>query len=262
MSLFLKHFFCQDKSMFVTEFGHSKHDQRKKVGPWSRDMYILHLVVKGQAEFSGFSVQEGQAFLISKERLHSIVTNADYEHYWIGFDGEMFAGTFQALKLENDAHGVFFVEDYCFAKTLFSSTYEMLKNESSENPESLVLSTLLSILPLLNSVKRSKTPSKINYAEKVSMYIKNNYMYPLKMSDIAKEIFLTEKYMYRLFLERYHISPKQFLIKMRMEKAYELLQKSDLSVADVASAVGYDAIAVFSRIFAKYFGVSPSTVKK
>ena len=87
-------------------------------------------------------------------------------------------------------------------------------------------------------------------------------MYPLKMSDIAKEIFLTEKYMYRLFLERYHISPKQFLIKMRMEKAYELLQKSDLSVADVASAVGYDAISVFSRIFAKYFGVSPSTVKK
>ena len=82
------------------------------------------------------------------------------------------------------------------------------------------------------------------------------------MSNIAKEIYLSEKYMYRLFLERYNISPKQFLIKTRMEKAHELLQKNNLTVTEVSKAVGYDSISVFSKTFTNYFGVSPSSSRK
>lgn len=262
MSLFLKHFFDVDKPLFVTEFGSSSYNESKKVGPWSREMYILHFVVRGEAFFSGFTVQEGEAFLISKERLHSFTTSAEYEHYWIGFDGEAVATLFGAFKLENSTHQMFFVENINFIKTLFSSTCEALKSENPDNAEALVLSTLLAIMPLLSTIKQSKTSKKINYAEKVSAYIKSNYMYPLRMSNIAKEIYLSEKYMYRLFLERYNISPKQFLIKTRMEKAHELLQKNNLTVTEVSKAVGYDSISVFSKTFTNYFGVSPSSSRK
>ena len=261
MSIFLKHFFNTDKPIFVTEFGHSKYEQSRKVGPWSREMYILHFVARGYSDFSGFSAAEGEAFLISKERLHSFTTSTDYEHYWIGFDGEAVDAVFRSFGLEYTSHRLFFVENADFAKTLLVSTTQMLERGVAENEESLALSALMSLLSLLKTEKQTSSPTKINYAEKAAALIKSNYMYPLKLDDIASEIHLSEKYMYRLFVERFGISPQQFLIKTRMEKARELL-KNNLSVTETASSVGYASISVFSKTFLKFFGVNPSSFKK
>jgi AraC family transcriptional regulator of arabinose operon len=245
----------------VTEFGYSSYKHPKTVGPWSREMYILHFVAKGYTDFSGFRAEEGQAFLISKERLHSFTISKDYEHYWIGFNGHGVAAFFNAFGLSYDDHQLFFVDDPNFAKTLFFSTYEMLKSKSSECEDTIVLSTLASMFPLLKNHKQSKTPRKINYAEKASNLIRSKYMYPLKMENIAKEIHVSEKYMYRLFTNRFHMSPQNFLIQVRMEKAKELLERSDLSVTEISSSVGYASISAFSKTFLKYFGVNPSSLR-
>lgn len=262
LSFFLKQFFDSGKPIFVTEFGHSKYEQSRKVGPWSREMYILHFVTRGYSDFSGFTAREGEAFLISKERLHSFTTSTDYEHYWIGFEGDAVDAVFSSFGLEYTSHRLFFVENSGFAKTLLSSTAEMLECGTAENEESLVLSTLMSLLSLLKTEKQTLSPTKINYAEKAAALIKNNYMYPLTMSRVAGEIHLSEKYMYRLFVERFGISPQQFLIKTRMEKARELLSQNNLSVSETASSVGYASISVFSKTFLKFFGVNPSSFKK
>ena len=82
------------------------------------------------------------------------------------------------------------------------------------------------------------------------------------MENIAQDMHLSEKYMYRLFTEQYHMSPQQFLIKTRMEVAKNLLETSILSVSEVARAVGYKTLPVFSKIFANHFGISPSVLKK
>jgi transcriptional regulator GlxA family with amidase domain len=68
--------------------------------------------------------------------------------------------------------------------------------------------------------------------------------------------------MYRLFVERFNISPQRFLVKTRMEAARDLLQKCNLSVTETASAVGYASVFVFSKTFSNYFGISPSSYKK
>ena len=262
MALFLKHFFSTDKPIFPVEFGHSSYEMPRKVGPWSREMYILHFVVRGYSDFSGLIAREGDAFFISKERLHTFTTSPDYEHYWIGFDGEEIDALFRSLGLEYNSHQVFRVENFDFAKTLFLETRKRMDNEKTENASALVLSTLLSVLGLLRTGTETKTPKKINYAEKAATLIKNNYMYQLRMSDVAREVHLTEKYLYRLFMERFGISLQQFLIKTRMEKAYELLGSGELSVTEVSCSVGYASVSVFSKTFSKYFGTPPSAVKK
>ena len=262
MPFFLKSFVHENTSLFVTEFGHSAHSKPKTVGPWSREIYILHFITKGYADFSGFRAEAGQAFLISKERLHSFTISEDYEHYWIGFDGELIDTLFDNFGLEYKDHQLFFVEHSDFIKILFSSACEKLESENLDSAEALVLSTLISTLPLLRKEMQAKTPRKVDYAEKAYILIKDKYMYPLRMRDIAKEIHISEKYMYRLFIERFRISPQQFLIKTRMEVARELLQKNNLSVSETATAVGYASIFAFSKTFLNYFGVNPSSFKK
>lgn len=260
MSYFLKQFFSQDREIFATELGHSIIENAKAVGPWSRSIYILHLVVRGYCEFSGFKAEKGQAFFISKGLRHSFTTSDDYEHYWVGFDGDGVEALFKSFSLKSSPHQLFFVKNPDFAETLFSNACKALKSDDSRSPDLIALAALTAMLPLLE--KHPEPHRKVNYAEKVQGFIQANYTHPIKMTDIASEIHITEKYMYRLFLNGFGISPQKFLLKTRMEAAKKLLSKTDLTVKEVASSVGYTSLPSFSKAFSNYFGISPGLLKK
>jgi AraC family transcriptional regulator of arabinose operon len=262
MAYRVKHFLCEERPLFVSELGHSSYKESKRVGPWSRAIFILHLVVRGYADFSGFRAEAGQVFLIAKDRLHSFTTSEDYEHYWIGFGGETVGTLFAAFGIEHREHKLFRVEDADFAKSLFSLAMERASRESDEGGETAVLSVLAALLPLLRSGKMSAAPHKTDYAERALLFIKNNYMYPIKMEDISKELYISEKYMYRLFLDRFHVSPQKYLKATRMRVAKELLLQGALSVAEIAQSVGYASLSVFSKVFKEYYGESPSAARK
>ena len=66
------------------------------------------------------------------------------------------------------------------------------------------------------------------------------------MNDIAKAIHLSEKYMYRLFKERFNISPQKYLLKTRMEVAKSLLLQKNISIKEVACMVGYTSFPSFT----------------
>ena len=261
MSIFLRHFTNVDRNLFVTEFGHSAYTESKRVGPWSRGIYILHFVSKGYCEFSGFRAKAGQAFLIAKEHLHSFTTSEDYEHYWIGILGDSLEKIFDGFKIGYKSHQLFFVENADFVRSLFATASDQLQSGEPEFVDSYVLSVFTAVLPLLKSVDQSSMHRKINYAEKVRIFIESNYSYPIKMTDIAKEMHLSEKHMCRLFVKRYGISPQKFLAKTRMEAAKELLLGKQLSVKEVAYIVGYASLPTFSKKYSEYFGISPSKVK-
>lgn len=259
---FLKHFFQSDRRLFVSEFGHSEHAESKTVGPWSREMYILHIVIRGNAAFSGFNVTAGQAFLIAKEHLHSFTISEDYEHYWLGFDGEDAAKLLEGFHIRYDSHQLFLVENFDFAKILLLQACERFESKEIRGAEALARAVLLSILPLLKGADSSESCSNINYSEKARMFIKANYTSPITMEEIARELHISEKYMYRLFLERFGMSVQGFLIKTRMEVGANLLKNSGMSVTEIALSVGYTSLHAFSKAFSKFYGISPSVYKK
>ena len=154
MSYFLKMFIPKSSNLHIIEFGHSKLKTPKTVGPWSREIYILHYIKKGFCQFSGFKAEAGQAFLISKERKHSFTVSEDYEHYWIGFSGDVVETVFESFGLISTIHQLFFVENKEFAESLFDLVLKELKNEYTVNKESVVLSLLNSLLPLCRADSR------------------------------------------------------------------------------------------------------------
>lgn len=261
MSYFLKMFIPKSSNLHIVEFGHSKLKTPKTVGPWSREIYILHYIKKGFCQFSGFKAEAGQAFLISKERRHSFTVSEDYEHYWIGFSGNVVETVFESFGLISTMHQLFFVENKEFAESLFALVLKELKNEYTVNKESVVLSLLNSLLPLLKKEIQTETKFCTNYAEKVRLFIETNYIHPLKMYDIAKEIHISEKHMYRLFMRRYSISPQRFLLKTRMNAAKTLLLQNNFSVKEIALSIGYTSLPDFSKAFSNYFGISPNSFK-
>jgi AraC-like DNA-binding protein len=55
-----------------------------------------------------------------------------------------------------------------------------------------------------------------------------------------------------------NISPQNFLINYRVERAVDLMQNPELTIGDISRSVGYEDPFQFSKIFKKIKGVSPS----
>ncbi|MTD19306.1 helix-turn-helix domain-containing protein [Pseudomonas sp. CCM 7891] len=69
------------------------------------------------------------------------------------------------------------------------------------------------------------------------------------ISEVAKRVSLSVDILEKLSKEIFHLTPKQLLLKMRIDLACTLLENSDLSVTDIAADCGYSDHSAFSRQF-------------
>ena len=93
--------------------------------------------------------------------------------------------------------------------------------------------------------------------EAVAGYMRDHYREPLSIADCAARCHLSEGRFAHLFRACMGISPRQYLIGIRIGVACRLLADTDLSVSEVARSVGIDDVNYFSRLLKKHTGASP-----
>jgi len=105
--------------------------------------------------------------------------------------------------------------------------------------------------------------SKKYVVEQIINYFEEHYNEKISLDRIAENMYLSPFYISKIFKSETGDPPINYLIKVRLEKAKELLETGRIgSVQTVAEAVGYDDAYHFSKLFKKHFGVSPSQIKR
>ena len=105
---------------------------------------------------------------------------------------------------------------------------------------------------------KASSLSKDLYSNLLS-YIEHNYTDPsLSLSSIADTLSFNPSYLTRFFKERNGMSLMQYVDKMRLDKAKEMLITSDHNIKKIVGLVGYTDEANFFRKFKKKEGISPS----
>ncbi len=89
-------------------------------------------------------------------------------------------------------------------------------------------------------------------------FIENHLEQPLKIEDLAARAGTCARSLQRHFLRTFGASPVHYLNRLRVERASELLLKTDMNITEVASAVGIEDSNYFSRMFHRVAGISPS----
>jgi len=84
----------------------------------------------------------------------------------------------------------------------------------------------------------------------------------IALSDLAAMVNLSSGYFIQLFKTKTGVTPGEYLIRLRLEKAGQLLKTSFLSIKQVMAAVGYNSKSHFARHFKRQFGVAPSEYRK
>jgi AraC family transcriptional regulator len=84
----------------------------------------------------------------------------------------------------------------------------------------------------------------------------------ISLDELAAEAGLSAFHFARMFKLSVGLPPRLYLTRLRMEKACELLEHSDLSVTQIALEVGYSSNQVLARVFFKYRRMSPSDYRR
>lgn len=93
--------------------------------------------------------------------------------------------------------------------------------------------------------------------ERTKDYIQEKYAENLSLERVAREAGVSSCYLSKLFKKEEGINFKQYVIKVRMEKAKFLLGAGNMNIGEVARACGYSEAGYFCRIFKQYWGMLP-----
>lgn len=192
---------------------------------------------------------------------------------YIGLKGLKVKNLKDNFIISNDFQGPF--EFHHFSDDFHDCCLEIIKEQQTKDIgsalviKSLVMKLIAIIIKELNYdfKKRNDVDSSnvfYNKATIVNMildYLDKNYMTNISLDDISKNFYVSSVYISKIFKERMGESPINYLIHLRLSKSIDLLKNSTLSIKEIADSVGYKDAYYFSKLFKKYYGISPSKYK-
>ncbi|WP_179031003.1 response regulator [Paenibacillus kribbensis] len=92
----------------------------------------------------------------------------------------------------------------------------------------------------------------------IKKHIDRYYFEDIKISFFAETYFLSREYLMKLFKQQFGYGIHEYVQKVRMDKAKELLSDSSLKIQEISDMLGYKDKNYFSKAFRNYYQVSPS----
>lgn len=150
--------------------------------------------------------------------------------------------------------------------TLVRTIFEEMQQKGAfhyECVQGMVYSLLFEIVRF-NGKQTAAPMGKVSglQLEKAIEYVENNYQHNFKIADLANECHMSETHFRRVFQEKMNMTPIEYVNFVRVKKACELIDKTDISMEDVAEKVGFVTPSTFNRNFRRIIGTSPYQWKK
>lgn len=246
------HYISYDSSLpiSVMEIGWEITKPNHTWTPNGRPRYLIHMIKRGKitvtrANGEIMHLGKGDSFINAPDEASTMRSDSDEgcEYYWLGFNGS-YAKPF----LEKTT------------KSLYPKYKESGIVAISELLESTVtdpIGTLCALFKVFNAIKDESHSEENDFVNKAILYVESNYHKSFNVEKYAKSIGVSRSYFTTSFTEKTGTSPYSFLINERIENAKKYLLKSDLTITQIATKVGFSSIDRFSSIFKEKTGMSP-----
>ncbi|MGM9650717.1 MAG: helix-turn-helix domain-containing protein [Faecousia sp.] len=96
----------------------------------------------------------------------------------------------------------------------------------------------------------------------ITRYLQEHLAEEISLSVLAEQFHLNPQYISQLFKSEIGVNFLAYLTNIRMEKAKKLLLSTSLSIAEVAEQSGYGDYRVFTKVFKKSEGITPSQYRR
>ena len=232
------------------------------IGGYFPTFSAFHYITEGYGYYNGVRLGPGQFFCGATNHLCGYIPDEKepWSYYFFEIAGNFDDGLFRAYSIDPEKpYGDFLCMDEI--PKLFQ-LYMQYKNRCTDNPEfyRMLAGTLLA---MHNARPKPDTePDTQHHIREITNYIDTYYHQHITVEEIASHFHFSRKYMRNLFVRKIGLSPKQYLQKVRMEKAAFLLRETIYEIGTIAVSTGHSDIFAFSKAFRNYFGISPSEYRR
>ncbi|MBO7710160.1 MAG: helix-turn-helix domain-containing protein [Lachnospiraceae bacterium] len=249
-------------------FGKEQCEPGYLFGPFVRTNYILHMVRSGRGTLTKqgqtFRIGPGQTFLIypGEETIYQADQTDPWYYMWIGFHGFRSEEMMRRAGFSPDSPVL-----TCRNMDRICETMEELLQYSELNyaNELFRMGAMYHLLALIAEngaqvmpqIPSDGTPDQLYVKKAVNLLI-NSKESTVKVSDVADAVGISRSYLTSLFKREMKVSPQEFLMNFRMERAGDLLRHTSWSVGEIAEEIGYADTMSFSKAFKNHFHITPS----
>jgi AraC family transcriptional regulator of arabinose operon len=222
-----------------------------------------------------WELEAGQAFLIypGEENYYEADQKNPWFYRWIGFHGVHVEAMMKQAGFSRE-NPVTTLEPAC-ARAVCRHLQVMLEKYNLTYVNELVrMSELYAVLALLSGHDEGEEEEQegeheeenfpgekeLNrqYVETAVNLLIGSYQTQIRVSEVASAVGISRNYLDEIFKKELGVSPKEFLMKFRIEKANALLASTFNPVNVIAAEVGYSDPMTFSKIYRTRMGMSPS----
>ncbi len=249
---------------------------------WYELFHVTRGQVRIQLEEGAFTVSAGDILIVAPDVLHYAEPTGDE-------DVEQYVFNFSVAELEKTK-----VSRAIANLLAFQSTLHIIADSTCHRDATMIASSLLRrqgalggcyLLALLLRLATDKSLRRVDPLEHTAESAADesergisdstisrlyrleqlfNYGFSLNISleAFAEEMHLSSRQLARIIRAQYGCTYYEHVLRLRMATAKKLLADPCLSIAEVATRVGYTSLGGFTAAFRKHFGVSPSTYRK
>ncbi|MCE5344817.1 MAG: AraC family transcriptional regulator [Bacteroidales bacterium] len=232
--------------------------------------YQILFITKGQGLFESEmtsirKVNAGDIFILFPDIWHRFKPDkaTGWDEYWIEFDGEIIKH-FRNMEFLNPNNPVIAVG---LQEEIAENYLKILKLIKDEKPgfQYIASGILIQILgQLFASRKYHLFEGKIieNKIRQAKLIIMENVNTPISQEDIAGNIGMGYSLYRKKFKEYTGVSPTQYQIQLKINKAKDLLITSNQTLKEIAYNLGFEFPDYFYRLFKQKTGITPSDFRE
>ena len=247
------------RQKFTSQFPHRKTECLK-------DRFSLELILNGEVNLhlddSCIRLTAPCVFWIgdrNKYFLYEQISGTGYEHTWIDFTGERGRRIYESLS---DACPDSHVQVSSARKILpvfdfFARKFKMARRPTSQAEDVFLIEQLM--LEIIREINLANPEivddpyGMLALAEQIRNAPFENYL----PQELAKNAGLSYVHFRMLFKQIHGDTIHQYILKQQMQTAGELLKSGQFRIGELADYCGFNNIASFTRIFKRYYSVSP-----
>ncbi len=109
-------------------------------------------------------------------------------------------------------------------------------------------------------IERDLSPGEV--IDVIKEYVEKNFCKEIKLAMFSEKYFFSQKYLSKLFKNKYNIGIYEYALKLRMNHAKELLRDNSLQIQEISDRLGYSNNNYFSKAFKTYYGISPTEYRE
>lgn len=249
---------------YMTEIGCFYANINYAVKREYHDSYLILYTIDGEgsisADNSEFKIGKGCMAVIDCHKPHSYKSVSEcWNFMWLHFSGKNMMNLFNLLY--NDNITAISVAEIMDTESMMKDIMLLAREQTVKNASNVSMKIHCIYTMLLNaSIETGKINQRIKsdgYVEYVTDYVKHHFSEQLGIDDMLSEIPVSKYHFIRIFKRIMGVTPYNYLLLYRINRAKELLRNTDKSISEISEMCGYYDVSNFINQFKKHTNQKP-----